>query len=78
VCFVIRSQFEELITPSDVSYRMCVCLTVRDLDTSAMRRPRLEMGCIQSKVYKFRTDTLCFGLKNCNITPFGMQSYVCS
>jgi hypothetical protein len=34
-----------LITRPEQSYRLCVCLTVCDLETSTVRRPSPEVGC---------------------------------
>jgi hypothetical protein len=38
-CCVRSGLCDELITRSDESYRLCVCLTVCDLETSTIRRP---------------------------------------
>jgi hypothetical protein len=35
----------ELITCSEESYRLCVCLIACDLETSTLRRPRPELDC---------------------------------
>jgi hypothetical protein len=40
---------DELITPSEESYRICVCLNTRDLETSAMRWPRPDLRCCDTE-----------------------------
>jgi hypothetical protein len=39
------------ITRSEESYRLCVCLTVCDLETFTVRRPRTELGFCTTKRY---------------------------
>jgi len=36
---------DELITHSEESYRVYVCVCVSDLETSTIRRSRSELGC---------------------------------
>jgi len=36
---------DKLITRSEESYGACVCLIVRDIETSTIRRPRLDLDC---------------------------------
>jgi hypothetical protein len=45
LCFVGSGLCDGLITRSEESYRVCVCLIVCDLETSTVRRPRTEFGC---------------------------------
>jgi hypothetical protein len=40
-----RGLWDKLITCSEESYWLCVCLIVCDLETSVMRQPRPELGC---------------------------------
>jgi hypothetical protein len=55
VCCVGSGLYDELITRSEESYRVCVCvcLIVCDVETSTMRRPRSELGCCatEKKIY---------------------------
>ena len=45
VCCVGSGLCDGLITRSEESYRVCVCLIVCDLETSTTRRPGPELGC---------------------------------
>jgi len=44
VCCVVTGLCNKLITRSEGSYRVCVCLIVCDLETSIMRLPRPDLG----------------------------------
>jgi hypothetical protein len=67
VCCVGSSLCDVLTTLSEEPYRVCVCvcvcvcLTVCDLETSTMRRPRLELGCraTATKRYYVKIETHC-------------------
>jgi len=48
-CFAGSGLRDELITLSEESKRMCVCLIVCDLGTSIMGRPRLDRACSNTK-----------------------------
>jgi hypothetical protein len=63
VCCVGSGLCDELITRSEESYRVYVCLIVRDLETSTMRRPRPELGC-------------CATEEEC-IIPVGIEFQIC-
>jgi len=45
---------DDLITRSEDSYRVCVCLSMGDLETSMLRRPRFKLGCCAKKKKKSR------------------------
>ena len=45
LCRVGRGRCDELITHSEESCRVCVCLTVCDLETWTLRQPRSVLGC---------------------------------
>jgi len=45
VCCVGSGLCNVLITYSEESYLVCVCLIVRDLETSTVRQPRPNLGC---------------------------------
>ena len=61
VCCVGSDFCEELMARSEESYRecvcvcarvcVCVCLIVCDLETSTVRRSRLEFGCCATEKY---------------------------
>ena len=42
--------FDEPIIRSEDSDGVCLCLIVCDLETSTMRQPRPELGCIATKI----------------------------
>jgi hypothetical protein len=44
VCRVGSGVCDGMITRSEESYRLCVCLLVCALETSTLRRPRTELG----------------------------------
>jgi hypothetical protein len=44
--------WDELITRSEESYRLCVCLIVCDVETSAVSLPKLELGCCATEKKK--------------------------
>ena len=45
VCCVGNGLCDELVTPSEESYPVCLCLTVCDLGTSTNSHPSLQFGC---------------------------------
>jgi len=49
---------DEMITLTEKSYRVCMCLIVRDLATSTMRRPAPELVLLLHR-------TLLFGIHFC-------------
>jgi hypothetical protein len=63
-----------LITRSKKSYRLCVCLTACDLETSRMRRPSPHFGCCATKKkVRFTPDVFCAAvtcLRDCILLDF--------
>jgi hypothetical protein len=49
VCCVGSGLCDKLITRSEESYRVCVCVAVCDLETTTMRRSRPELSCCANK-----------------------------
>jgi hypothetical protein len=54
VCCVGSGLCDGLITRSEESYRVCVCvcLIMSDMETSIMRRPELDLGCSAPEIKK--------------------------
>jgi hypothetical protein len=45
VCCLGSGLCDELISRSEESYRVCVCVYVCDLETSTMKRPGPDLAC---------------------------------
>jgi len=52
LCCVGSGLCDELITRSEKSYRVCVCLILCDLETST-RQPRPKVGCCATEKEKY-------------------------
>jgi len=65
VCCVVSVLSDKLISRSDECYRVCVCLKECDLETSTVRRPRVEMDCCP---YKEKKNIIFF--KRVLLSPF--------
>jgi hypothetical protein len=50
LCSVDSGLCDELITLSEESYRVCVCLILCDLEKSTLRCPMIDLGCCPTEI----------------------------
>jgi hypothetical protein len=53
LCCVGSDLCDELITRPEESYRVCMCVSVCDIETSTIRWPRHDLCCCDTKINKY-------------------------